>query len=211
MLENRLGVLFDFFPSMCIFSALSVILHPFVLKHCLLIDETLFFRCAFGRLQKIDTRATPLSIFTSLVGPDFFDTIAVQTNLYATQKGAPAAWKPTDAAEVKAYLGVCLRMSIFVYNDASDYWSVRYGLDCVRSIFSRDRFELLTRYLHLVDNTSARPSDAFYKVRWVITRFERCRKYFAAGRYLTVDERLIAFKVCVMSTIFFDLALIMCA
>lgn len=136
-----------------------------------------------------------MEILTLLLGEDVWSKVAQETNKYAEQQGAGDTWKKADAADIKAFLGVLILQSIFVYNDVKDYWSAEYCLDAVKGAFTRTRFLELHRYLHLVDNNSRNRADPFWKLRWLLDRMERCRRFLAPGRYLTVDERLIPFKV----------------
>ncbi len=127
-----------------------------------------------------------------------WDKIAIQTNKYAEQQGAGDSWVKADASDIKAFFGVLILQSIFVYNDVKDYWSAEYGLDAVRGVFTRARFLELHRYLHIVDNASPTVGDPFWKLRWLLDRTQRFPRFLAPGRYLTVDERLIPFKVILL-------------
>ncbi len=150
--------------------------------------------CLFD-FQKLSCDTSPSEILSKLLGEDAWDIIAVQTNLYAQQQGAPSSYKPATADDIKALLGVLVLQSVFVYNEVTDYWSAEFGLDAVRGVFTRDRFLELMRYFHLVNNDNKDPTDPFWKLRWLLDRMDRSRRFLAAGRYLTVDERLIPFKV----------------
>jgi hypothetical protein len=99
---------------------------------------------------------------------------------------------------MRAFVGVSVLMAIFNYSDIYDYWSNKWGFDPVRSVFTRARFEELNRFFHLVDNSQHPPSptrDPFYKVQPLLDMFINCHLHIAAGRFITVDERLIPFKV----------------
>jgi hypothetical protein len=86
--------------------------------------------------------------------------IVTKTNLYQQQsqvsKPSPLPWKDVTAEEVMAFIGVVIEMGISNLPEIYDYWSTE-PLLCMpwfSSIFSRDRFSQIYRYLHLVDNTT---------------------------------------------------------
>ena len=87
-----------------------------------------------------------------------------ETNRYATQYMADnqarlqqhaasrvGSWIDTDSVEMQAFLGL-----LITKNRMCDYWSHLYACDFMSwfsTVMSRNRFQLLLKFVHLVDNT----------------------------------------------------------
>ena len=87
-------------------------------------------------------------------------------------------------------------MGIAQLPEGRDYWSTDGILhnDYVARRFSRNRFEKLSRYLHLSDPNAADHTDKLYKVRPQITSFgENFLQNFIPGAQLSVDEAMIQY------------------
>lgn len=132
-----------------------------------------------------------------------------QTNLYAEQqlaeKLAPEGartWYPCDVAEIRAAIGLNIFMGVNPLPVTELYWSTHplFQNDFPSSVMPRIRFQQLMQFLHLNDNSTAKPSgqpgyDPLHKVRPVLDNFmSRCGKYYVPGPRLTVDEAMIKYK-----------------
>lgn len=99
----------------------------------------------------------PLDTFFLLFTPTIIQHIVQETNRYAEQCLANSGkeWA-TNVTEMKAYLGFCILMGIVQEPEIRDYWSQSDLLHYspIASRISRRRFEEISRYFHLVDNTS---------------------------------------------------------
>jgi hypothetical protein len=174
------------------------------------------------------TRPTNLMAFTAAVGPtveipaspsgildlffteDMWETIANESNIYAAQAMLKKhssidiyeTWTKITSDEVKAYMGLCLLMSINHLPSLSDYWSkdpcLRYAP--VADRMSRDRFRDITRYLHFVNNDTlpqnGQPGyDKIGKVRPIIEELQhRFQEVYQPNREVAVDEAMIKFQ-----------------
>jgi hypothetical protein len=155
--------------------------------------------------QDLPDDSSPLVILDELLGFDLWETLVVQTTLYASQCGAELS-SELSVPEMRAFCGLYMLMSVFVMADLHDYWHLTWGYDPIRSVMSRNRFKEILRFLHMVDNSQHVPSqDPFFKVRPLIDAFASSHLYVAPGQYLTCDERLIPFKVCSCSVVFLHL------
>ena len=100
--------------------------------------------------------------------------------------------------EMKAFVGLCFAMGVLRLPSRNDYWrQTKWFLKTeFGKVMSRDRFNLIWRYLHLTNNAiPAAIGDKLSKVRWYIdflnNQFQTV--YVPYGKY-AVDESMIRFK-----------------
>ena len=128
-----------------------------------------------------------------------------ETNRYARQKLMPAKlgkWTDVNVLELKAYLGVRIIMGINPLPATANYWStdIYLGNEGIQKVFTRNRFDELTRFLHFNDSsTEPRRNDPaydrLYKVRPLLNFFNaRMQELYKPGREISVDEGMIAFR-----------------
>lgn len=111
-------------------------------------------------------------------------------------------WNKISTAELKAYLGFHILMSINRLPSIDDYWSMNANLRYapVADWISRDRFRDLQKYLHFVDNDTLVPRgqrghDRLGKVRPVLDYVTaKCREVYMPQREVAVDEAMIKFQ-----------------
>eukprot|EP00731_Ephydatia_muelleri_P017314 Em0010g412a len=111
-------------------------------------------------------------------------------------------WNKISTAELKAYLGFHILMSINRLPSIDDYWSMNANLRYapVADRISRDRFRDLQKYLHFVDNDTLVPRgqrghDRLGKVRPVLDYVTaKCREVYMPQREVAVDEAMIKFQ-----------------
>eukprot|EP00731_Ephydatia_muelleri_P017296 Em0010g394a len=91
-------------------------------------------------------------------------------------------WNKISTAELKAYLGFHILMSINRLPSIDDYWSMNANLRYapVADRISRDRFRDLQKYLHFVDNDTLVPRGQ--------------RGHDRLGKEVAVDEAMIKFQ-----------------
>ena len=119
-----------------------------------------------------------------------------ETNRYAQQ--CLADTEKEWAAEMKAYQGFCILMGIVHEPEIRDYWSQSDLLHYspIASRISRRRFEEISRYFHLVDNTSLpeRGQPGFDRLQKVKDLLDTVRRQFSTvyrpHSNLSVDESL---------------------
>ena len=150
-----------------------------------------------------------LDYLYSEIGDDFFNNLADNTNEYTVFK-CPVAhpnaadrldtldkhWYSTTADEIKAYIGINILMGIAQLPEGRDYWSSDQLLhnDYVAKRFSRNRFEKLSRYLHISDPTTPDATDKLYKVRTFLNKLEdKFHTSYTPGPNVSVDEAMIQF------------------
>ena len=149
----------------------------------------------------------PIDVYSKMVTDDIYDLIVRQTYFNAQQvissqrisrKSRLNLWKDTDKTEVKKFLAIVLYMGVIKYPSIETYWSEDpfYKNNFVPQLMSRNRFQLLLRFIHFVDNQSPEnDKDRLYKVRNLLTLLEKnfteCRK---PGKYIAVDETMVPWR-----------------
>ncbi|KAK3789328.1 hypothetical protein RRG08_001716 [Elysia crispata] len=150
----------------------------------------------------LDHSSEPTEFFKLFIPDTFITTLATQTNLYATQQGAPASYKPVTEGELNIFLYINLMFGIHQLPSYFLYWSSDplLHVPAVASVMSRNRYQQISRYFHLADS-EAQPArnepgfDPLYKIRPAIEQVEQaCQTYYAPGCALAVDEAMIPFK-----------------
>ena len=140
----------------------------------------------------------------------FIDILVVETNPYANQyledhpdlaeQSRANDWNDTDRIEIRAFLALVINMGLDKRPQISDYWQTKYR--CITSSFykdvmSRNRFQLLLRFLHTVDNATipahgAPGYDPIAKVNPVIVHANRVfKRHYVMHREVSIDESLV--------------------
>ncbi|XP_037911917.1 piggyBac transposable element-derived protein 4-like [Hermetia illucens] len=146
---------------------------------------------------------TPVDLFFS---DEFLALLVEQTNLYAAQEmekrkvikknNRLSQWKDVSAAEMKVFIGLLLQMGPCTFPSIEHYWSTNklYNVNFWRSHMSRNRFQLILRYFHLVDN-SIPSADRLYKVRPILNHFNHVmRESYVPDRNICIDESMMLWQ-----------------
>ncbi|KAJ1154739.1 hypothetical protein NDU88_007482, partial [Pleurodeles waltl] len=155
----------------------------------------------------------PVNFFELFMDDIFLEEIVEQTNLYAEQflrdnaarlrpHSRASRWIPTNLEELKKFLGLTFLMGLIRKPSLSSYWSTSplMATAIFPAIMSRNRYELLLRMLHFVDNALALPrdhpdSDRLFKIRPVLDHLvDRFSEIYVPGKEISVDESLVLFK-----------------
>ena len=86
--------------------------------------------------------------------------LVIETNKYAEQERLKSPLHICSEIDtlyvqtMKAFIGLCFCMGITRKPKIADHWKQKFGLfrSQVNTIMSRDRFQLIWRYLHLYDS-----------------------------------------------------------
>ena len=141
----------------------------------------------------------PIDFLKLIFTDELIDTIVIETNAYATQKGYNIMLSRED---ILGYLGMNIAMGIVGLPEVSDYWTREPLLNhpWFPSVMSSKKFLVLSRFLHFTDNTSA-PSreDPDYNKLWKIqpvlrTVQEQSKKMYNPGGSVSIDESMIGTK-----------------
>jgi len=99
-----------------------------------------------------------------------------ETNRYAVQyinattlksSSRMHSWKETDPCEMKKFLVLMILMGIIQKPSISSYWSTDpvVATPLINNVMPRNRFELLFKFWHFADNTTAEPGDRLSKLK----------------------------------------------
>nr|XP_022290105.1 piggyBac transposable element-derived protein 4-like [Crassostrea virginica] len=154
-----------------------------------------------GPTHHLPSDATPLQYFLLMFPLTLIQVIVENTNLYARQSGAQG-WVDTTIGEMKAFLGLQILMGIVQLPRYTMYWSSdKYiGNAGFQETMTLKRFEKISRYFHLNDNTTQGPRgtqgfDRLHKIRPVL---DATRTTFKSEmnppQQQSIDEGMIKYK-----------------
>ena len=114
-------------------------------------------------------------------------------------------WKPTTPSEILRLFGVLLHMGMKRQPSMRSYWSndVRLSDGFVKRAFTRDRFEILKKSLHVVNPgelngiqlKQMQKDDPFWRVTPFVEHVSQMyQRYFACDQNFDIDEMCIGFK-----------------
>ena len=159
-----------------------------------------------GACNGAEHAITMLECFNLFIPEDFYVTMAEQSNAYAQLEQLRRNLTPCSDDFVKddimAFVGIVIAMGVVCLPTIHDYWSIDPILShpWFRAIMSRQRFEEILRYFHVVDNTTEPDSstsgyDKLWKIRPLITLLsENCLKYYNTHLQVSIDESMIGTK-----------------
>jgi hypothetical protein len=131
--------------------------------------------------------------------------IVQETNAYAQRKileKPDPSWSPVALDEMKAFLGIRMYMSIVQLPQTDMYWSTEavFGNLFVRQIKQRDRFDKISQYPHVADNTTNPPCgdplhDKLAHVRPLLDAVhQNCLDRYNPHQDVSIDEAMVAFR-----------------
>lgn len=156
---------------------------------------------------KLDTTNLTVQTLVDLFfSEEFLALLVEQTNLYAKQEIAnlkkikksnrASQWIDVTVSEMKVFIALLLQMGPCTFPSIEHYWSRNklYNVMFWRSHMSRNRFQLLLRYFHLVDN-SVPSSDRLYKVRPILNHFnDIMSQNYVPNKNICIDESMLLWR-----------------
>jgi hypothetical protein len=150
----------------------------------------------------------PIRYFNLFFTTLLFQSIVRETNRYAEQclqrsefkeHSRVKKWLPTCIPEMKGFIACILNMGLIRKPTIFSYWSTNPTTATLwfRQMFARDRFQLLLRFFHLVNNDviAQRPYDPCAKFQPIVDHANILfRHYYTPHEQLSVDESLIGTK-----------------
>ncbi|XP_066965649.1 piggyBac transposable element-derived protein 4-like [Macrobrachium rosenbergii] len=118
-------------------------------------------------------------------------------NFSFTQNSRVQKWVDTDPHEIYVYFALLLLMPLMKKHVLQDYWKQDplIPTPIFPKFMTRDRFLLLTRFMHFADNGNPNSNDRIWKIRpflsLVVGNFKRV---FHPFQKIVIDESLILFK-----------------
>ncbi|GBP66764.1 PiggyBac transposable element-derived protein 4 [Eumeta japonica] len=125
------------------------------------------------------------------------------TNNYAHRMAGPLQkharfryWKDTTIAEMRKFVGLLLYMGLTKLPTIAHYWKLDplYNLPLFRQIMSRNRFQILLRYLHFSENDDSSTSR-LHKIQPILDRFNNIMAdlYYPEAD-LSIDESMVLWR-----------------
>jgi len=145
----------------------------------------------------------PHSFYCLFVTNEIFEIIANQTNMYAAkilseqQSRRLDKWVETNPNEIKRFFGLIIWMGIVRLPKIHLHWSRDevYNQTFPSKVMSRNRFELLLRFIHFSNNEENDPNDRLSKIIYIVDILNRnFKKYYNPDEILCVDESLVPFR-----------------
>lgn len=105
--------------------------------------------------------------------------------------------------EFKAFISVILNMGLIRKSSINEYWNTKFPSQSTpwfRRLFSRNRYQLLLKFLHLVDNRKIAPRnsenyDPTARFKPIVDHLNMTSKrYYTPSQNLSIDESLIGTK-----------------
>ena len=151
-----------------------------------------------------------MEIVTLFLPEEFFNILVSETNLYAQQyfervgvlqqHSRATAWFPVTKDEIKTFIGLTLLTGLVdKKGDIATYWTKDKTLATpfFNATMSRNRYQLLSRFLHCSDNNSrpANCTDKLYKIRPVYDLLKRTWKdMYNLNEHIAIDEGLLKWR-----------------
>ncbi|KAJ8938230.1 hypothetical protein NQ314_011559 [Rhamnusium bicolor] len=141
--------------------------------------------------------STEIGCFQKFFGEDIVQYIAEQTNLYYVflpsqdipDKSRLHRWKDTDFEEISSFVAINLLMSQVKKHSINSYWTnnIKISTPIFHQIMPRNRFLLLLRCLHFVDNRKDAPQDdKLWKIRKIVDHLKKTNE----GNFLFLPKSL---------------------
>ena len=151
-----------------------------------------------------DRAIEPIDVYKLFVGDEVVELIVTETNRFfdKTMRATPSSrhskvkqWKPITSEDVNKLLGILIMMGLNKQPTFDCYWakSQIYGCDLVQKTMSRNKFELILRFLHFADNSQSDGTDRLYKLKPLIDIISHNFLKFTPGKDVVIDESLVLF------------------
>lgn len=121
--------------------------------------------------------------------------IVHHTNQYSLQKTGASV--NTNIKDMEQVLGMVLQMGVVQMPGVRVYWEAATRFAPVADIMSQNRFQLILRSLHFVDNEgidAEAKNDKSWKVQLIIAMFRKQCLKIVPGEQQSIDEMMVAFK-----------------
>ena len=136
---------------------------------------------------------SPLEYFSMFFPDTILETVVEQTNLYSVQKCLKSV--DTNIDEIKTLIGMEILMGIIVLPSYRNYWSRSLRFPIIADAMPRNRYELLRRYIHFVDNDAEHDvNDKLFKIKPVLDAVRRECVKVEPEEFHSIDEQIIPSK-----------------
>lgn len=148
---------------------------------------------------------SPGDFFDLFLTESFLNKIVQETNRYADQQVAKFPvlrfsrlrdWKDTSAEELRVFFGLLMHTGTITLPSVAHYWKTNklYNFDFWKNRMSRNRFQLILRFLHL-NNNEEQDNDRLFKVNPISQHFnETMDRIYKPERKLCIDEAIVLWR-----------------
>ena len=160
-----------------------------------------------GVHESIQADASPLAIFETFVTDELVDSIVEQTNLFAEQycethilkpRSRVRKWRPVNRNDIRLYIAFALYRGIVWKPTYAMYFSTDplFDTPILRKVMSYDRFCMVDKFIHFVDNTTL-PEHCTKKAKiepiydYLVNKF---KTLYLPKRDISIDESLLLWK-----------------
>jgi hypothetical protein len=142
--------------------------------------------------QKLIT-LTPLELFMKFIPFDYMQELALQTKLYAMQKGCEYE---ITGQQIAQFFGLLLFSGYHSVPNEKMYWSTSpdMNISIVSQTMSKNSFMKIIQYFHLADNSTIKIGDKLAKIRpfyeHLIGKFTQFEIFHET---LSIDESMVPY------------------
>jgi len=145
-----------------------------------------------------------IDFFESFFTPSLLGKVAFETNCYYRQNTEDQVlgdrdkrWYDTISEEMYLFTAINMLMARNKKLELREYWSTDSLLytPIFGQIMSRNRYQILLRYLHFTNNDQKVAGDRLYKIQMVLTEVKKnFRDAMVPFQNLVIDESLLLWK-----------------
>ena len=153
------------------------------------------FSVRHGPTRDLGDNATAKDFFNRFIDDNYLDEIVRHTIAYARTKGDNNF--STNRAEISAFLGLNILIGIHELPQLQMYWDSDefIGVEGFKKTIPKQRFVIISKYIHLTDPANEDRTDLLCKVRPLVNLLEqRFQAAYIPGKNISVDEGLVKFN-----------------
>ena len=148
----------------------------------------------------------PLDFLELVLTDELLEMIVEETNRYAlqtiptvknTKEARVRNWYPVDLEELKTFFGLVFLSGVIHKPEIDMNWSTDevYETPYFGKCMSRNRFQIILRFLHCADNQTADKTDKMYKVKpvsdYLIAKF---KELYQPDEQISIDEGTLMWR-----------------
>ena len=152
-----------------------------------------YFECNLP-IPALDSYETPSSLFEKFLADDILQFICNESVRYAQSKGSH--FYKLELQDLKAFIAILLISGYVDLLWRRMFWECSADVHnyAFSSMMSRNRFDEIMEYLHLIDSASLNPNDKFSKVRLLLDKVnEQCLSNYLPEQTVSIDESMVPF------------------
>ncbi|XP_068232203.1 piggyBac transposable element-derived protein 4-like [Palaemon carinicauda] len=178
-------------------------------------SDLVFTQRNVGPLGIPNRNSQPIEYFSLFITDDIIDILVRETNIYANRflaskeewirehpRSKYRIWKPVTHERMKKFLALSLLMGLIKVQDIKDFWSTFRStrIPFYGETMPRDEYLLISRFLHLNDNTLNKPRgdpqyDPWFRVRPLLDSSNKLFKdHYNLQQTISLDESMIGMR-----------------